>query len=494
MEERAAPEPAPHGMPQAKVERLVVVDGVLSRLMDAWTGGVFLVGLGLLTGASTTVLGILASMPFLAQVAQLPAVQILVRVHDRRRIVILAAIAGRTLLAVVAVLVLQHWLTTGLLVLLVALMAVAAVIATAAWNSWMRELIEPARLGRFFAGRLQVTTILGALAILGGGWFLDSWSVGHDAAQGYTVLFALGAVAGLLGVLVLARTPNAAPPVDAAAARPKAGRLVWQVIAAHGNRPMMLALSLLATGMTVALPFTGVYLLRSLGYSFFAVAAMALANQLAYVAGLRVWGVLSDRHGNRPVMHIAGVLLGAVLVGWAVAWSGVGFTAYLALLHVATGLAVGGLELTTGNLLLKLAPRHNTPAFLAGFSLVRAAMAGTATILAGVLWEAMGQAPIFAGRIAGVAWQFRPFQVLALVSAALAFLALLAIARVAEPGVAPVPDVVRAMRREVLSISTLGGFRSFMHTASYLVETVRTGRRRKGPPEPKRPTPADKPP
>ncbi|MEK6974893.1 MAG: hypothetical protein AABY18_00960 [Candidatus Thermoplasmatota archaeon] len=67
-------------------------DAVLSRLMDSLTGGAFLAGLAVFTGAFNLQLGLLAAMPFLAQVVQLPALALLLRVQDRRRVVV--AMAG----------------------------------------------------------------------------------------------------------------------------------------------------------------------------------------------------------------------------------------------------------------------------------------------------------------------------------------------------------------------------------------------------------------
>src|SRR5688500_19338650 len=84
------------------VRRPLTWDGVCSRLMDTFTGGAFLAGLGLHVGASNFVLGILASLPILAQVVQLPALALLLSIQDRRRAVVAACAVARSLLAVIA--------------------------------------------------------------------------------------------------------------------------------------------------------------------------------------------------------------------------------------------------------------------------------------------------------------------------------------------------------------------------------------------------------
>ncbi|MBI2078752.1 MAG: hypothetical protein HYT80_10360 [Euryarchaeota archaeon] len=146
---------------QARAARRdVVLDGVCSRLMDILTGGVFLAGLGLYLGADSFTIGILASLPFLAQLAQFPAVKILRHVWDRKLIVILGSAAARTMLLLIAVLLLRGLMGVGILVVLITVMAVFTVISAAAWNWWMRDLLPRGQLGRFFGFRLQPARLI----------------------------------------------------------------------------------------------------------------------------------------------------------------------------------------------------------------------------------------------------------------------------------------------------------------------------------------------
>src|SRR5687768_15353231 len=84
-----------------RAQRTILWDGVFSRFMDTMTGGAFLAGLALYLGASTFIVALIAALPFLAQVAQFPAVQLLMRARNRRRIVVLASGFARGLLLVV---------------------------------------------------------------------------------------------------------------------------------------------------------------------------------------------------------------------------------------------------------------------------------------------------------------------------------------------------------------------------------------------------------
>jgi MFS family permease len=494
------PEPAPTAPGPAGLgidphtRRMVVRDGVASRLMDTLTGGPFLAGLGLLVGASNLALGLLAALPFLAQVAQLPTLALLLRFHDRRRIVLLFCGIARTLLLAVAVVLvvrpslLGPWALLGVL----AINALLAVAATAAWNWWMRDLLPAGVLGRFFGSRMRLNSLVALGALLAAGYALDRFTDAGRATDGYALLFALGGAAGAIGLGYLARTPHPDPPPS-----PPAGRS-WHALTAALRTPgtdrLAAALAVTAAAVTFALPFVAVFLLRALGMSYLAVTAMTALSQLAYVAGLRGWGHLSDHHGNRGVLLMAVGMLAAVQLGWALAgWpTGPTLLAWVALLHFLSGYAMGGVDLASTNVLLRGVPAQGAPAHLAAVSLSRALVAGLGTVAAGALWDVLGSGPVWTVG----AWSLRGFQVLCLIAAGLSLAALWALRHLPEPTRPPVIEVARAMRREVHQMSSIAGIRGLIHAVSYSVELMaspfaaREQRRRRPPPkEPAAPTP-----
>jgi MFS family permease len=456
-----------------KVRRPVIIDGVFSKLMDTFTGGVVLAGLGVYLGASNFLLGLLASLPFLAQVAQLPTVQLLMRITDRRRVVVIAVGVGRTILLVIAALLIFARPRFGpeLLLVLIAVMALLSVVAAAAWNWWMRDLVPRSELGRFFGNRARITTIYGCVALVSAGAVLDWFQAQGAAHLGYALLFALGGLMGWCGVYYLGRTEHPAPHP-----RPPGRALdeIRAVVRSPEHRALVVALSLVATTLTVALPFTAVFLLRTFAYSFVAITGLALVSQLAYLASLRGWGHLSDRFGNRPVLQISVGLLTTSLIGWTFAGGRLHWALFplLVVLHFLAGYAVGGIDLTAANIMLKTAPDQGAPAYFAAISLTRAFAAGAATVLAGAAWQALGSGIIASIPIAHFRWDVYGFHALSLASAALGLFAVLSLRRVREPGGVAVHDVARAMRREVHLISSVAGIRAFVHVVSYVVEFI----------------------
>ncbi|MFA5945056.1 MAG: MFS transporter [Candidatus Thermoplasmatota archaeon] len=457
-----------------EIRRPLLADAVLSRLMDSLTGGAFLAGLGLLAGADNFGLAMLAAIPFLAQVVQLPAVALLLRWQNRRRIVVwTAGLARGILLAIAVVLVLEPgWVRQDTLLLAMAAMAVLAVVSTAAWNWWMRDLIPPSELGAFFGQRLRGATIVSLLAMLAGGVLLDWLSNRGDEALGYAVLFAVGGVAGLLGVVTLQRTPHFPPPPS-----PPAKQSLLLVPRALGqtSKPLLFSLSFSTMAASFALPFAAIYLLRSLEYSFVAVTVMAVVSQIAYLFGLRGWAYVSDRHGDRGLLAITMSVLALVLVGWAIAgWSaGPLLTTWLTILHFLTGFAMGGIELAHTNLLLRTAGPGPVAAQLAGVSLVRATAGGLGVLAAGILWQSLGRGPLWTTTLPWLGvWELRGFQVLCLASLVLCIATAVSLRRMTQGQGGRTVDVARAMRREIHQMSSVAGIRGLIHAVSYYVELL----------------------
>jgi hypothetical protein len=79
----------------ARGKRALVKDAAWASLVGALYGGVILVGFALELGATPFLIGLLAAIPFFAQFAQLPAIALVERVRERRRIAVKRIKEGR---------------------------------------------------------------------------------------------------------------------------------------------------------------------------------------------------------------------------------------------------------------------------------------------------------------------------------------------------------------------------------------------------------------
>src|SRR5213082_2089625 len=83
-------------------KRALVKDAAWASMVGALYGGVILVGFALELGATPWHIGLLAAIPFLAQIAQLPAIALIERVRQRRKIAVAAVSVSRVMIALLA--------------------------------------------------------------------------------------------------------------------------------------------------------------------------------------------------------------------------------------------------------------------------------------------------------------------------------------------------------------------------------------------------------
>ena len=82
--------------------RGVTLDGLATRMTVTLASGAFLVAFALQLGASNSVIGLLASIPFMTHILQLPTVYLVEKLRVRRPISVFAAFTSRSALLVIA--------------------------------------------------------------------------------------------------------------------------------------------------------------------------------------------------------------------------------------------------------------------------------------------------------------------------------------------------------------------------------------------------------
>lgn len=369
--------------------RLVLVDGLTSQAMETLASGLFLTAFAVALGASNLTIGVLASIPALAQLMQIPGVVLVERVRRRRTVTVAAALAGRSsLVAMGAAPWLPQEYVLPLLMTVAAIHALCGSIAGCSWNSWMRDLLPPDQLNRFFARRMMYSTLLGAVLSFATAHLLATAEI---ASPGKTValfsaLTAIGGLAGLAGIGFVWRTPE--PPMVKPSGEVSMMALLAEPFHTGNFRRLMIFLAAWGLAVNLATPFFTVYMLRSLDIPLSSVTLLVVCGQLSNVASIQLWGRLADRFSNKTVLRLAGHLLAACLVGWVFTGNPGSHAATLPLLyalHFLMGIATAGVTLAAGSIALKLSPPGRATAYLAANSVVTAMAAGIAPIAGGLL-------------------------------------------------------------------------------------------------------------
>ncbi len=270
--------------------QLLVVEAGFSGGAAALTSGVILTAFALHLGASNVMVGLLAAMPFLAQLLQLPAIQLVERWRQRKRIAVLSSLIGRTMLAAMAALAFFSG-TTALLIFLAAQMLLCGLgaIGGCAWNAWIRDLAPDDRLGEVFARRTvwltAISLVLGLVAALA----LDRTSAGSPARDlVFAAMFATGCITGLISGRIVAMMPEPLmPPVTG---RVGLRALLAQPLGDANFRRLLVFVASWQFAINLATPFFTVFIVRQLHFAVSFVLLLNVASLVANMLALRLWG------------------------------------------------------------------------------------------------------------------------------------------------------------------------------------------------------------
>lgn len=404
--------------------------------------------------------GLLATLPFLGTLMQLPATWFQSRFGHRKQIFLITAVVGRFMWVVAAMI---PWILPGARAwwwlamigsLLISWLLMQA--SGPSWMNWMSDVIPKRIRGRFFARRNLLGQPIGVLLALAIGYILDLVMAveGERPDIMLKATSAVIAVGGLMGVLdILCFRGVHDPKADAP---PKPIRLHVILREPLRHREFRLFLGYTFT-LTLALGFIGQYLWLYLfdvlhwsnGKANLLLVCVPL---LALMIGYRVWGRVIDHLGKKPVILITGAIVTVGALGWLVItperlWPG------YALILIVT-MAWPGMELANFNFILDLAgsSSKDNPQAGTAYVTINAIVVAIAGVLSGLLAALIAELlqdlsvalPVF-----GIVLTYHG--VLFLISTALRGLSLLWVIGLHEPEAAPTRDAIRYMTASLYS-------------------------------------------
>lgn len=375
--------------------RLSVVEGSLTQTFLNWTTGSVIIGYMLHLGASPTEIGLIGSVPMLAQLASPFAAWGAALVGRLKLLTALTALLGRGLWLLAAFLPLlgvPEAQRPAFIVLLVMASSFFQASTATLWSSWMGEVVPEGRRGRYFGFRMGVVGVVGMVANLGAGWLLDRL----QAPLNFQVVLAVGVGAALLGVglLFFHHEPRTA------AVRPgfrDTFRTPWQ--SPNFRRFLFFGVYWQAAVMLAA-PFVFTYFLQHLKLSFTQIALWSVIASLSALLTTSFWGHVADRYGNKAVLAIGTTLAGTAMpLSWMLATETQIWPVWLS--AVFDALAWGAIGPAIFNLALASAPKENRTAFIAMYSFATGAAGFVGGALSGPLLLLFTR---LEGEVFGVTW------------------------------------------------------------------------------------------
>ena len=373
---------------QARALKFSIIDGALSAVMGSLAGGIFLMGFALkILKAQPHEIGIIASLPMFANLVQIFGSYIIEKTGKKKLLCFVSIAASRALWILIIMLPLaifsqlSDW-RVWVLVSVIALSSVFGSLSGVAWLAWMSDLVPENIRGSYFGKRNMIASACGMAVILLGGKFLTMWEsrFSESSPYGFVILFALGLVTGLIAIWFLSHIPETESP----AAKKGAGNLSMFLKPLKDKNFLALILFVAAWmfAIQIAAPFYGVFMIEKLKIDFTTITIFATFATFATLFMMKIWGPISDKLGNKPVIIVSGWILILIPLLWIAALPNKYYVPVLAA-HILSGAFMAGAALSQFNILIKLSPQEGRSVYLALFAAITGLTGATAPIIGG---------------------------------------------------------------------------------------------------------------
>ena len=302
--------------------------------------------------ASTTVIGLLASLPpLLASSMQLFSAWLGRRLGKRKEIIVAGALfqAGCLIpLAAVPLLVPAH---ASILVLpIVFLYLCGPNLGAPQWNSLVGDLLPESRRGRFFAERTRLSSVASVAALVLAGLILELTDQLGNAYWGFVAIFLLAAAARCASAYHLGAMRE--PSRRVAVLELPDDLSLWRRVRHSSLLRFSLFFACMQFAVAISGPYFTLYMLRDLSFSYFEFMTISVASVVVQFLTLNRWGRLSDLFGNRLLLITTGCIITVLPSLWLVS------TNYYWLLAVQTlsGLGWAGFTLAATGFVFDLTP------------------------------------------------------------------------------------------------------------------------------------------
>jgi len=436
------------GRPLRQALRLVTLAWMFGAVFYTCTTGTVITVFARELGFNDFAFGLLAAMPYLGTLAQLPASYLIETSRQRRRWFLLFYFPHRTIWLLLA----AFPLLLGRVPAAVAVAAVLVVVFVAnllgamglvCWVSWLSDLCPERIRGRYFSTRQRVGLVVTIACALASGWFLSrSDEYGLTKLAMCSLIFVIASLCGNLDIAIHSRVPE--PAMANNGARPSLRQILFGPLRDRAFRSVLAYQGCMVLAVSFFGTFGVVHLLQELGVSEFRVQAITLVVPvLGSIATLGMWGRLVDRWGRKPVLAVAHLL--SLPLPWIWFFSSPRHWWVPAIPCLLGGIAWGGIQFCNFNLVLRFTGLTGRSSYQA----VTAIVTSTAGVLGGVMAGSIAHA------VAGLRLDVGPVHVnnymvlFGLSGLVRIFAWFVLLPRLRDPGARPVRYALRMMIADV---------------------------------------------
>ncbi|MEP1060513.1 MULTISPECIES: MFS transporter [Cyanophyceae] len=406
------------------------LDGVFAAIFLNVTGGVLLSNFLVELDASPTEVGLLSSIPMLANLIQPLGAFLGNRTTSRHRYCLWVYVPSRLIWLLLAAgiafsswhgVVDAHQLVWWTLATVCMTHFIGA-LGGASWLSWLASLVPRRLRGRYFGIRNCTASLTNLLSVPLLGFAVSTFPGG--SVRGFGVVLLLGIVAGIISLGFQFFMVDVNPQrqregiwgaeekkrakVGSAEAEEEQGETedVESITQALVPAPLptdyspllflkdknflffLLYFSAWMFAVNLSAPFFNLYMLDNLAIDVSWVTVYNSLQAGAMMVMLVLWGRLADRVGNRPILLAVGILVAITPLLWlGTGTNSLSLWLWLPLLHIVAGATWAAIDLCSNNLQLGVAPVQQQATYFAIAAAIAGISGAVGTTVGGFLAE-----------------------------------------------------------------------------------------------------------
>ncbi|MCL2249918.1 MAG: MFS transporter [Oscillospiraceae bacterium] len=363
---------------------VIVLSAAVGMFLFAAQGGVAFAGYASSLGAGEFAFGLISALPIIASLMQIPASHIGIKTGRFKRMFLIGGVIQRVSWIIIAfipfIFNVQDTRLWGLIVL-ITLASMSGSFVAIAHMTLMGSVVPMQVRGRYITARQKVIMAFSLVAGLMIAFVLDN--VPGDFL-GYTIVFGIGGVAGLIDILMYTKIDFSTIPQKAKTTPLHKG--IRDCFTKPVMRNYLIFWALWSFTINLNGPFFNKYAIDVLQIPYTSLIIFGqITSQMVALLVVSRWGVFIDRYGSVPTMLISAIVSTLVAVAWLFAVPGVIWPVFI--FHLIGGMFWCANDACMVNMQLSHTPTEERSTALAVYAVMTSLAAASALILGGALLE-----------------------------------------------------------------------------------------------------------
>ncbi len=349
--------------------RYANLDGAFATAFGTLVTGAFIAGFITYLGGSDTWIQLVSAVPALLGVLQIPGGIWGRRFSSYKRFIAPGGFLWRALyipLVFLPFAPLPSPLKLTLVLVCASVAAACVLLVQPIYSEWLAELVPATSRGFFFSRRNAIATAVGATVGLIGAMILDAFKRAGQQSTGFTAIFALAVVCGMLSFGFF-RKMHDMPRLNPETQSLRDGLKALRHPFVDANfRRVLVFLAVFIAGQAFAGNLFAAFAIKSLDLPYTIIQWAGFMHALGNVASAKFWGFLADKYGNKPILLLVGFGLTLTPMMWLFCQPhrDVFNAAILLPCHILVGATWGGVALCQFNILLATAKPEDRANYL----------------------------------------------------------------------------------------------------------------------------------